>query len=75
MKLRISGWCGRSYIGFSFIASVIAGCTAGPPGGTSALKLRSGNIQIGKPSYNQGTRDFERPWPFGQLAGPGVDND
>jgi hypothetical protein len=75
MKLRISGWCRLSYVGFFCIASVMVGCTAGPPDRTSALKLRPGNVQIGKASYNQRTIDFEKPWPFGQLAGLGVDTD
>jgi hypothetical protein len=75
MKLRISGWCRLSYIGFFCIASVMAGCAAGSPGRTSALKLRPGNVQIGKASYNQMTRDFEKPWPFGDVAGPGVSAD
>jgi hypothetical protein len=50
MKLRISGWCRLSYIGFFCIASVMAGCAAGSPGRTSALKLRPGNVQIGEAS-------------------------
>jgi hypothetical protein len=73
MKLRISGWYRRSYAGVFFMASIMAGCTAGSGDRTSGLKLRPGNVQVGKASYNQATRDFERPWPFGQLTGPGVD--
>ena len=75
MKLRISGWCRLSYIVFLCIASVMVGCTASSTRRPSALKLRPGNVQIGKASYNQRTGDFEKPWPFGQLPGPGVDTD
>jgi hypothetical protein len=75
MKLRISGWCRISYISFFCIASVMVGCTAGSADRTSALKLRPGNVQIGKASYNQRTGDFEKPWPFGRLPGPGVGPD
>jgi hypothetical protein len=75
MKLKISGWCRLCNIVFFCIASVMVGCSTGSPGRTNALKRRPGNVQIGKVSYNQRTLDFERPWPFGQLAGPGVDND
>jgi hypothetical protein len=74
MKLRISGWCRLSYFVFFVMASVMVACTAGPAGRTSGLKVRPSNVQIGKASYNQRTRGFEKPWPFGQLAGPGVDN-
>ena len=73
MKLRISGWCRLSYIVLFCIVSV--GCTAVSSSRTSALKLRPGNVQIGKASYNQRTGDFEKPWPFGQLPGPGVGTD
>ena len=73
MKLRISGWCSLPYIVILCMVSV--GCTAVSPGRTSASKLRPGNVQIGEASYNQRTGDFEKPWPFGQLPGPGVDTD
>jgi hypothetical protein len=75
MNLRIPGWCRLSYIGFSCIASVIAGCAADSPDRTGAVKPRPGNAEIGKASYNQSTLGFEKPWPFGAGPGAGVNTD
>jgi hypothetical protein len=73
MKFRISRWSRLFYIVLFCILS--GGCTAVSPSRTSALKLRPGNVQIGKASYNLRTGDFEKPWPFGQLPGPGLGTD
>jgi hypothetical protein len=75
MDWRLSGWCRLFQIGFFCSASVMAGCAVSSPDRTSALKSRSGNVQIGKASYNQSTLGFENPWPFGAVPGPGVNTD
>jgi hypothetical protein len=56
---------------FFCIASTLAGCVSADR--SSGSRFKPSNVQIGKASYNQRTRDFEKPWPFGQLPGPGVD--
>ena len=75
MDLRISGWYRLSYIGFFWVASLMAGCAGGSPDRISALKARPGNVRIGKASYNQSALGFEQPWPFGAGPGPGVGAD
>ena len=68
-RMLFSGLLG--VLRFFCIASTLVGCVCAHRSSTNRFK--PGNVQIGKASYNQRTRDFEKPWPFGQLPGPGVD--
>jgi hypothetical protein len=54
---------------FFCIASTLVGCVCAHQSSTNRFK--PGNVQIGKASYNQRTRDFEKAVAVWPIAGAG----
>jgi hypothetical protein len=70
LQLRNRFFC---LVAFSAIAaSAVAGDVSKNP---FAPRKKWNGVTIGRSVYDARTRDFEKPWPFGQASGPGGDAD
>jgi hypothetical protein len=65
--------------GFCVALTVCAAATCALGGDASKERVRAhkkwNGVQLNGSVYHVRTRNFEKPWPFGQALGPGDDSD
>jgi hypothetical protein len=66
LELRNRFFC---LIAFGAIAA--SACAGDASKGPVKARKKWNGVTIGRSAYDARTRDFEKPWPFGQAAGAG----
>jgi hypothetical protein len=76
MRRCFRSWSGsqlrnRFFYLIAFGAIAASACAGDVSKGHVRARKKWNGVTIGRSVYDARTRDFEKPWPFGQAAGPG----